>query len=291
MHSLDISQQWLFGHGSQRPHFSSTDKGRQFYCLKVILPNLYWLHFLSFLDLTTRSVLVSFPLDGLSAYVFTTPRLSHFHCSLRRRLIPHRHSYFCNGAWSAIISPSHASVSLRRSAERRLSFSPWRHLGLLCPVSVFTCRQKTSKPQKNAFGWQLQPLLPINTCDSMGVNVPTVEMITMELVQAYIARGVLVSLLCQSKNSEVLNTFHPNSGGGLTMPLEKVWRNTWCVNSSGWLYCRSLCACDAIVMPGGHKDRGVPGIIYWGPSTGTVLLYVWSDPRMAIYLFTAGKLQ
>lgn len=55
----------------------------------------------------------------------------------------------------------------------------------------------------------------------MGVNVPTVEMITMELVQAYIARGVLVSLLCQSKNSEVLNTFHPNSGGGLTMPLEK----------------------------------------------------------------------
>lgn len=148
MHSLDISQQWLFGHGSQRPHFSSTDKGRQFYCLKVILPNLYWLHFLSFLDLTTRSVLVSFPLDGLSAYVFTTPRLSHFHCSLRRRLIPHRHCYFCNGAWSAIISPSHTSVLRRRSAELRLSLSPWRHLGLLCPVSVFTCRQKISKPQK-----------------------------------------------------------------------------------------------------------------------------------------------
>lgn len=56
----------------------------------------------------------------------------------------------------------------------------------------------------------------------MGGSVPTVEMITVELVQAYIARGVLVSLLCQSKNSEVLNTFHPNSGGGLTMPLEKV---------------------------------------------------------------------
>lgn len=30
-----------------------------------------------------------------------------------------------------------------------------------------------------------------------------------------------MSLLCQSKNSKALNTFHPSSGRGLTIPLEK----------------------------------------------------------------------
>lgn len=96
--------------------------------------------------------------------------------------------------------------------------------------------------------------------------MPTGEMITVDLVQAYIARGVLVSLLCQSKNSEELNTFHPNSGGGLTVPLENVWRNTWSVNSSGWLYCKSLC------VQGGYRQAsrtkrqgsGALGIIYAG---------------------------
>lgn len=58
--------------------------------------------------------------------------------------------------------------------------------------------------------------------------MPTVEMIIVELVLAYIARRAQVSLLCQSKNSEVLNTFHPNSGGGLTMPLEKVEKYLEC---------------------------------------------------------------
>lgn len=80
-------------------------------------------------------------------------------------------------------------------------------------------------------------------------SVPTVEMITVELVLAYIARGVLVSLLCQSKNSEVLNTFHPGSSGGLTMPLEKVWR-TLGVSIPQAGYAASLCMSrDAIVMP------------------------------------------
>lgn len=35
------------------------------------------------------------------------------------------------------------------------------------------------------------------------------------------ANKMLVSHLCQSKNSEVLNNFHPESGGGLTVPLKK----------------------------------------------------------------------
>lgn len=98
----------------------------------------------------------------------------------------------------------------------------------------------------------------------MGGSVPTVEMITVELVEAYIARGVLVSLLCQSKNSEVLNTFHPSSGGGLTMPLEKVWRNTWSVNSSGWLYCKSLCVqgCYRHASRTERQGVGALGIIY-----------------------------
>lgn len=129
-------------------------------------------------------------------------------------------------------------VCLRHLAVYRLSFSPWRHLGLLCPHHFYL--SQTSNHVWLTSG-RAKTATHINTCDSMGGSVPTVEMITVELVQAYITRGVVVSLLCQSKNSEVLNTFHPNSGGGLTMPLEKVWRNTWCVNSSGWLYCKSLC--------------------------------------------------
>lgn len=46
-------------------------------------------------------------------------------------------------------------------------------------------------------------------------------MITMEQVQAHIARGASVSLLCQSKNSEVLNTFHPGGGGGAGSAIRK----------------------------------------------------------------------
>lgn len=95
-------------------------------------------------------------------------------------------------------------------------------------------------------------------------SVLTVEMITGELVRAYIDRGMLVSLLCQSKNSEVLNTFHLNSGGGLTMPLEEVWRNSWCVTSSGWLYCKSLCVQGRYCHAGRAERQGVgaQGIIY-----------------------------
>lgn len=43
----------------------------------------------------------------------------------------------------------------------------------------------------------------------------------MERVQAYIAGGASVSLLCQSKNSEVLNTFHPDGGGGAGSAIRK----------------------------------------------------------------------
>lgn len=55
----------------------------------------------------------------------------------------------------------------------------------------------------------------------MGGSMPTVAMITVGLVWAHIARGVLLSLLCQSKNSEVLNTFHPSSGGGAPNAIRK----------------------------------------------------------------------
>lgn len=86
--------------------------------------------------------------------------------------------------------------------------------------------------------------------------MPTVEMITVELVQAYIARGVRVSLLCQSKNSEVLNTFHPSSGRGLTMPLENCGEKLGVsIPQAG--YTASLCVSrNAIVKPVGQRDRG-----------------------------------
>lgn len=81
-----------------------------------------------------------------------------------------------------------------------------------------------------------------------------------------VAWGILVSHLRQSKNSEVLNTFHPNSGRGFTMPLEKVWRNSWCVNSSGWFYCESLCVqgCYCHASRTERQGVGALGIIYWG---------------------------
>ena len=50
------------------------------------------------------------------------------------------------------------------------------------------------------------------------------------------------------------------------MPLEKVWRNTWSVNSSGWLYCKSLCVqgCYRHASRTERQGVGALGIIYWG---------------------------
>lgn len=57
--------------------------------------------------------------------------------------------------------------------------------------------------------------------DLMGGSLPTVEMIRVKLVWARMANGMLAPHLCQSKNSEVLNTFHPERGGGARSAIRK----------------------------------------------------------------------
>lgn len=84
-----------------------------------------------------------------------------------------------------------------------------------------------------------------------------VEMITVELVQANTTRGVLVSLLCQSKNSEVLNTFHPSSGGGAHNAIRKSVEKTLGVSIPQAGYTAGpRVSRDAIVRPAGQEDRG-----------------------------------
>lgn len=145
------------------------------------------------------------------------------------------------------LSLYHTIVCLRHLPIYRLRISPWCHRGLPSQEHFYiskTCILFLFFYQAQVFRGCTASCCTtthINTGDSMGGSMPTVGMITEELVQTRIARGALESLLCQSKNSEVLNTFHPNSGGGLTMLLEKVWRHTWSVNSSGWFYCKNLC--------------------------------------------------
>ena len=80
---------------------------QQFYCLRVILPNLDGLHFLSFLDLTTRSVLRSLsfcsPPDGGGGGV----KKACFHLSnfqLYRLAIWTDGVCFGHGQWLTIIS-------------------------------------------------------------------------------------------------------------------------------------------------------------------------------------------
>lgn len=50
------------------------------------------------------------------------------------------------------------------------------------------------------------------------------------------------------------------------MPLENVWRNTWSVNSSAWLYCKSLCVqgCYRHASAAQRQGVGALGIIYGG---------------------------
>lgn len=79
----------------------------------------------------------------------------------------------------------------------------------------------------------------------------------MELVLAYIARRALVSLLCQSKNSEVLNTFHPNSGGGAHNAIRKSGEILGVSIPQAGYTTSFYVSRDAIVMPVGQKDRGV----------------------------------
>lgn len=78
-------------------------------------------------------------------------------------------------------------------------------------------------------------------------NVPMVEMITMERVQAYIARGAPVSLLCQSKNSEVLNTFHPDGGGGAGSTIRKRVEKPLACQFLGLVMPR-VCVCSVLLL-------------------------------------------
>lgn len=62
--------------------------------------------------------------------------------------------------------------------------------------------------------------------------MPTAEMIRVNLVSARIANRMLASHLCHGKTSEVLNTFHPESGGGARSTIRKT--------AEGQLVCRFL---------------------------------------------------
>lgn len=60
----------------------------------------------------------------------------------------------------------------------------------------------------------------------------TAEMIRVNLVSVSVANRMLASHLCQSKTGEVLNTFHPESGGGARSTIRK--------SAEGQLVCRFL---------------------------------------------------
>lgn len=197
--------------------------------------------------------------------------------------------------------PNHIFVCLRYLSINRLSFSPWCHLDLPCPKPLYL-----SKTSNNPGLTELTQLAKVNChpnkylwfngrkhAHSGNENSGT--------GLGLYSQGSSTVPFCQSKNSEVLNTFHPSSGRGLTMPLEKVWRNTWSVNSSGWLYCKSLCVqehyCHArrterqgvgalgIIYGGSSRDRGIGGRggKMWRMYCATVYV-VWPQDR---YLTTA----
>lgn len=88
-------------------------------------------------------------------------------------------------------------------------------------------------------------------------------MIQVKLVSVCMANRMRVSHLCQSKNSEVLNIFHPESGRGLAVALEKVWRKNRCVDSPSWL-CGESRGPGILLSRRYHRKTGVGplGIIY-----------------------------
>lgn len=126
-------------------------------------------------------------------------------------------SFFTDGPISVMVlcqplSHYHTFVFQRHLAVYRLSFSPWRHLSFPCPHRFFFFKSdlKTAT-YMTTMRWE----------DLMGGSLPTVEMIRVKLVWARMANGMLAPHPCQSKNSEVLNTFHPERGGGARSAIRK----------------------------------------------------------------------
>lgn len=87
----------------------------------------------------------------------------------------------------------------------------------------------------------------------MGGSLPTVEMIRVKLVSARMANRMLVSHLCQSKNSEVLNTFHPEIGGGACGAIRKSAEDV--CRFLRLVVLRVEGSKDAIVKEVSHEDR------------------------------------
>lgn len=86
--------------------------------------------------------------------------------------------------------------------------------------------------------------------------MPTVEMIRVKLVSVRIANRMLASHLCQSKNSEVLNTFHPESGGGARSAIRKRAEGEWLWRFLRLVVLRVEVSKDAVVMAVWQEARG-----------------------------------
>lgn len=85
--------------------------------------------------------------------------------------------------------------------------------------------------------------------------MPTVETITEALVWVHIARGMLWSLLCQSKNGEVLNTFHTSIGRGAHNAIRKSGE-TLCMSIPQAGFTARLCmSSDAASLPIGQSAK------------------------------------
>lgn len=128
--------------------------------------------------------------------------------------------------------------------------------------------------------------------------MPTVEMIRVKLVSARMANRMLTSHLCQRKDSEVLNSFHPESGGGGGGGAQSAIRK----NVEEEPVCRFLSLLvlrvegsrDAVVKEASEADRGASsrnsilrikesrGVEVEGYEECTALLYMWSDPSTVI---------
>ena len=112
-------------------------KGSQFYCLKVILPKLDWLHFRSFLDLTARLALhLPFHLSIASLYVFTTHGLWEnaflipnicFHCHLAMN----GQFYIFNGPQSTLIALSYSMCLPQIYTNTHTALTLRRHFKML----------------------------------------------------------------------------------------------------------------------------------------------------------------
>lgn len=90
------------------------------------------------------------------------------------------------------LAPYHIFVCLRYLSINRLRFAPWCHTDWPSPKNLYLS-ETSNNPGLTELTLLAKINTQINTCDSMGGSMPTVGMITVELVLVYIARGVLLS--------------------------------------------------------------------------------------------------